>query len=45
MTLPNRVIMTSVKLGYGTVKGEVTERHIAFYVRLDGQEAYPLKLW
>jgi len=25
--------MTTVKLGYGTPQGEVTERHIAFYVR------------
>lgn len=33
LTLPNRVLMTTVKLGYGTEKGEVTDRHIAFYVR------------
>jgi 2,4-dienoyl-CoA reductase-like NADH-dependent reductase (Old Yellow Enzyme family)/thioredoxin reductase len=33
LTLPNRVVMTAVKLGYGTEEGEVTERHIAFYVR------------
>jgi 2,4-dienoyl-CoA reductase-like NADH-dependent reductase (Old Yellow Enzyme family)/thioredoxin reductase len=33
LTLPNRVLMTTVKLGYGTLQGEVTERHIAFYVR------------
>jgi 2,4-dienoyl-CoA reductase-like NADH-dependent reductase (Old Yellow Enzyme family)/thioredoxin reductase len=33
LTLPNRVVMTTVKLGYGTQKGEVTDRHIAFYVR------------
>jgi 2,4-dienoyl-CoA reductase-like NADH-dependent reductase (Old Yellow Enzyme family)/thioredoxin reductase len=33
LTLPNRVVMTTVKLGYGTRKGEVTDRHIAFYVR------------
>lgn len=33
LTLPNRVVMTTVKLGYGTDRGEVTERHIAFYVR------------
>ncbi len=33
LTLPNRVFMTTVKLGYGTPQGEVTERHIAFYVR------------
>jgi 2,4-dienoyl-CoA reductase-like NADH-dependent reductase (Old Yellow Enzyme family) len=24
LTLPNRVVMTTVKLGYGTDKGEVT---------------------
>lgn len=30
LTLPNRVVMTTVKLGYGA---EITERHIAFYVR------------
>jgi len=33
LTLPNRLIMTTVKLGYATPEGEVTERHIAFYVR------------
>jgi 2,4-dienoyl-CoA reductase-like NADH-dependent reductase (Old Yellow Enzyme family)/thioredoxin reductase len=33
LKLPNRVVMTTVKLGYGTEKGEVTDRHIAFYVR------------
>jgi 2,4-dienoyl-CoA reductase-like NADH-dependent reductase (Old Yellow Enzyme family)/thioredoxin reductase len=33
LTLPNRVVMTTVKLGYGTGKGEVTDRHVAFYVR------------
>jgi len=33
LTLPNRVLMTTIKLGYGTEKGEVTDRHIAFYVR------------
>ncbi|MEA3351464.1 MAG: FAD-dependent oxidoreductase [Chloroflexota bacterium] len=31
LTLPNRVVMTTLKLGYGTKKGEVTQRHIAFY--------------
>jgi len=31
--LPNRVMMTTIKLGYGTHQGEVTERHLAFYVR------------
>jgi 2,4-dienoyl-CoA reductase-like NADH-dependent reductase (Old Yellow Enzyme family)/thioredoxin reductase len=33
LTLPNRVIMTTVKLGYATEIGEVTDRHIAFYLR------------
>jgi 2,4-dienoyl-CoA reductase-like NADH-dependent reductase (Old Yellow Enzyme family)/thioredoxin reductase len=33
LTLPNRVLMTTVKLGYGTPQGEVIERHVAFYVR------------
>ncbi|OQY22107.1 MAG: hypothetical protein B6I34_06330, partial [Anaerolineaceae bacterium 4572_32.1] len=33
LRLPNRVLMTTVKLGYGTPQGEVTDRHVAFYVR------------
>ncbi|MBN1135214.1 MAG: FAD-dependent oxidoreductase [Anaerolineae bacterium] len=33
LKLPNRVLMTTIKLGYGTPQGAVTERHIAFYVR------------
>ena len=33
LTLPNRVVMTAVKLGYATKEGEVTDQHIAFYVR------------
>jgi 2,4-dienoyl-CoA reductase-like NADH-dependent reductase (Old Yellow Enzyme family)/thioredoxin reductase len=33
LALPNRVVMTTVKLGYGTEKGDVTDRHVAFYVR------------
>ncbi len=33
LELPNRVVMTTVKLGYGTKQGEVTGRHIAFYRR------------
>ncbi|MBN1837820.1 MAG: NADH:flavin oxidoreductase, partial [Spirochaetales bacterium] len=33
LTLPNRVLMTTIKLGYGTPQGEVTDRHVAFYVR------------
>ncbi|MCG6956578.1 MAG: FAD-dependent oxidoreductase [Gemmatimonadetes bacterium] len=31
--LPNRVVMTTVKLGYATPAGEATGRHIAFYAR------------
>jgi len=33
LTLPNRVVMTTIKLGYGNNKGEVTEPYIAFYKR------------
>jgi NADH:flavin oxidoreductase / NADH oxidase family len=33
LDLPNRVVMTTVKLGYGTPVGEVTDRHIAFHSR------------
>ena len=33
LTLPHRVVMTAVKLGYATKTGEVTERHVAFYRR------------
>jgi 2,4-dienoyl-CoA reductase-like NADH-dependent reductase (Old Yellow Enzyme family)/thioredoxin reductase len=33
LALPNRIVMTTIKLGYGNEKGEVTDRHIAFYVR------------
>jgi 2,4-dienoyl-CoA reductase-like NADH-dependent reductase (Old Yellow Enzyme family)/thioredoxin reductase len=33
LSLPNRVVMTTVKLGYATPAGEVTDRHVAFYVR------------
>lgn len=33
LTLPNRVVMTAVKLGYGAEDGEVTNRHVAFYRR------------
>ena len=33
LELPNRLIMTTVKLGYGTKEGQVTECHIALYVR------------
>lgn len=33
MTLLNRVVMTTVKLGYATTNGEVNQRHIAFYTR------------
>ena len=33
LALPNRVVMTTVKLGYASPKGEVTGRHTAFYTR------------
>ncbi len=33
LMLPNRVVMTTVKLGYGNPEGEVNDRHIAFYRR------------
>ena len=33
LELPNRVLMTTVKLGYATRAGEVTDRHLAFYER------------
>ena len=33
LSLPNRVVMTTVKLGYAPPSGEATERHQAFYVR------------
>jgi 2,4-dienoyl-CoA reductase-like NADH-dependent reductase (Old Yellow Enzyme family) len=36
LTLPNRVVMTTVKLGYSNLEGEITERHIAFYARPGG---------
>jgi 2,4-dienoyl-CoA reductase-like NADH-dependent reductase (Old Yellow Enzyme family)/thioredoxin reductase len=33
LSLPNRVVMTTVKLGYGSLDGEVNDRHVAFYRR------------
>jgi len=33
LTLPNRTVMTTVKLGYSNKAGEVNQRHIAFYQR------------
>ena len=33
LELKNRVVMTTLKLGYGTKDGKVTERHIAFSLR------------
>jgi 2,4-dienoyl-CoA reductase-like NADH-dependent reductase (Old Yellow Enzyme family) len=33
LTLPNRVVMTTLKLGYGAREGDVTDRHVAFYAR------------
>jgi 2,4-dienoyl-CoA reductase-like NADH-dependent reductase (Old Yellow Enzyme family)/thioredoxin reductase len=31
LVLPNRVVMTPIKLGYGTERGDVTRRHVAFH--------------
>ena len=42
LELPNRLIMTTVKLGYGTKEGQVTERHIAFYVRRAERSVGPI---
>ena len=33
MELPNRVVMTTIKLGYGNMKGEIHQSHIGFYKR------------
>ncbi len=33
LALPNRVVMTTVKLGYAGKDGKVTDRHLAFYAR------------
>jgi 2,4-dienoyl-CoA reductase-like NADH-dependent reductase (Old Yellow Enzyme family)/thioredoxin reductase len=33
LRLPNRVVMTALKLGYAAEDGAVTDRHVAFYVR------------
>jgi 2,4-dienoyl-CoA reductase-like NADH-dependent reductase (Old Yellow Enzyme family)/thioredoxin reductase len=33
LSLPNRVVMTTVKLGYAGKDGGVTDRHVAFYRR------------
>jgi 2,4-dienoyl-CoA reductase-like NADH-dependent reductase (Old Yellow Enzyme family)/thioredoxin reductase len=33
LTLPNRVVMTTVKLGYASKHGEINSRHLAFYTR------------
>jgi NADPH2 dehydrogenase len=33
LRLPNRAMMTTIKQGYSTSHGEVTERHIVLYVR------------
>lgn len=33
LTLPNRIVMTTLKLGYCTDAGEVNDRHMAFYRR------------
>lgn len=38
--LKNRFLMTPIKLGYATLKGEVTERHVDFYsLRASGSVA------
>jgi hypothetical protein len=39
LTLPNRVVMTTVKLGYGTQSGEMNDHHIAFNTRRAQGEA------
>ncbi len=33
LVVPNRIVMTTVKLGYGSLDGGVSERHLAFYRR------------
>jgi 2,4-dienoyl-CoA reductase-like NADH-dependent reductase (Old Yellow Enzyme family)/thioredoxin reductase len=33
LSLSNRVVMTTIKLGYGSELGEVSEQHVAFYTR------------
>lgn len=33
LVLPNRVVMTTVKLGYSNNKGDISQRHLAFYER------------
>ncbi len=33
LALPNRVVMTTVKLGYAAKDGKVNDRHLAFYTR------------
>lgn len=33
LALPNRVVMTTMKLGYASDGGTVNDRHVAFYVR------------
>ena len=33
LELPNRVVMTTIKLGYGNTKGETNQSHIEFYKR------------
>jgi 2,4-dienoyl-CoA reductase-like NADH-dependent reductase (Old Yellow Enzyme family)/thioredoxin reductase len=33
LALSNRMVMTTVKLGFASPRGEVTERHTAFYAR------------
>jgi len=33
LQLPNRVVMTTIKLGYSDLQGQINGRHIAFYTR------------
>ncbi|MEA1976887.1 MAG: hypothetical protein U9N80_03205 [Chloroflexota bacterium] len=39
LSLPNHVVMTTVKLSYGTQSGEVNNLHISFYARRAQREA------
>ena len=33
LQLKNRILMAPIKTGFGNAKGEITQRHIDFYVR------------
>lgn len=39
LTLPNRVVMITIKLGHGTQSGELNDHHITFYTRRGQGEA------